>query len=102
MGAAFNADLIEEVMKVELLVRYRAGEEGVLEGVRFEMGMGDGRSDSGFRPAAARIGYRGSDGVERAHCVVLVRNEALAAELRAIEGSAAWPCVRYLQLLNHL
>ncbi|RAH46581.1 Zn(II)2Cys6 transcription factor, partial [Aspergillus brunneoviolaceus CBS 621.78] len=100
MGAAFNADLIEEVMKVELLVRYRAGEESVLEGVRFEMGMGTGRktgeqgrsgSGSGLRPAAARIGYRGSDGVERAHCVVLVRNEATgggAARYRGVGGVA--------------
>ncbi|OJK01304.1 hypothetical protein ASPACDRAFT_41566 [Aspergillus aculeatus ATCC 16872] len=84
MGAAFNADLIEEVTKVELLVRSRVGEE-----------------ESGLRPAAARIGYRGSDGVERAHWVMWVRNEALAAELRAFEGSAEWPCVRYLQLLDH-
>ncbi|RAK76578.1 Zn(II)2Cys6 transcription factor domain-containing protein [Aspergillus fijiensis CBS 313.89] len=102
MGAAFNADLIEEVMKVELLVRYRTGEERVLEGVRFEMGMGMGRktgeegrsrSGSGLRPAAARIGYRGSNGVEHAHCVVLVRNEATgggAARYRGVGGVAVF------------
>ncbi|PYI25613.1 hypothetical protein BP00DRAFT_468393 [Aspergillus indologenus CBS 114.80] len=121
MGAAFNADLMEEVMKVELLIRYRAGageKEGALEGVRFEMGPGrrdaasvgcggggggaGGEGNGGLRPAVARIAYRGSDGVERAQRVPLVRNEALAAELRAIDGSADWPCVRYLQLLDHL
>ncbi|PYH49808.1 Zn(II)2Cys6 transcription factor [Aspergillus saccharolyticus JOP 1030-1] len=106
MNAAFNADLMEELMKVELLRLYAAGappppgvtlERETVGATGSRDGGGEGANGG---PIVARIVYCGSDGAEREHRVRLVRNETLAADLRAIEGSETWPCMRLLGLMD--
>jgi hypothetical protein len=42
------------------------------------------------------------DAKERMHTVSLKRNEDLIEDLLATEGSRNWPCVRALDLLDHI
>ncbi|KAL4907820.1 hypothetical protein BDW74DRAFT_189228 [Aspergillus multicolor] len=86
------ADILEEALKI-LLQRIYAEPDGAMEGVSFDLGE--------CERVTAHIVYD-VDREQREHVVVLERNEALVADLLAIEGSRDWPCVRALGLLDHV